>query len=110
MVKHLYQLMIFELTYGVLNLLRNASVSVFNSFFPIHPLSCCSTAHSMIDIVDVKPANLEELTEVITSATFHPKHCHIMVYSSSRGSIRLGDLRDSALCDQHSKCMPHIII
>lgn len=26
-----------------------------------------------------------------------------MVYSSSRGSIRLGDLRDSALCDQHSK-------
>jgi len=55
------------------------------------------------NIVDVKPANLEELTEVITSATFHPQSCNIMIYSSSRGSIRLGDLRASALCEHHSK-------
>ena len=55
------------------------------------------------NIVDVKPTNLEELTEVITSATFHPSHCSLMMYSSSRGAIRLVDLRDNALCDQHAK-------
>ncbi len=54
-------------------------------------------------VVDIKPPNLEELTEVITCANFHPSQCNIMLYGSSRGSIRLADLRDSALCDQHSK-------
>lgn len=54
-------------------------------------------------IVDIKPDNLEELTEVITSATFHPSQCNVMIYASSRGSIRLADMRESALCDNHSK-------
>ena len=54
-------------------------------------------------IIDLKPANIQELNEVITSATFHPSHCHVLVYSSSKGSIRLADLRDHALCDAHSK-------
>lgn len=54
-------------------------------------------------IVDVKPPDLEKLTEVITSASFHPQMCNIFMYSTSRGSIRLADMRDSALCDQHSK-------
>jgi serine/threonine-protein phosphatase 2A regulatory subunit B len=56
-----------------------------------------------LNVVDVKPSNLEELTEVITSASFHPIHCHLFVYSTSKGSIRLGDLRESARCDSHSK-------
>lgn len=56
------------------------------------------------DIVDIKPANMEELTEVITSAEFHPQHCHTFAYSSSKGSIRLCDMRQAALCDRHSKC------
>mmetsp|Transcript_39838 Transcript_39838/g.78313 ORF Transcript_39838/g.78313 Transcript_39838/m.78313 type:complete len:458 (+) Transcript_39838:56-1429(+) len=60
-------------------------------------------SHESFNIVDVKPCNLEELTEVITSATFHPTHCNLLIHSSSRGSIRLVDLRDSALCDHHSK-------
>jgi len=60
-------------------------------------------SNECFNIVDVKPPNLEELTEVITSATFHPTQCNLLLYSSSRGSIRLGDLRDSALCDHHSK-------
>lgn len=60
------------------------------------------SAHS--DIVDIKPANMEELTEVITSAEFHPNQCNTLVYSSSKGSIRLCDMRESALCDNHSKC------
>uniref|UniRef100_A0A8C7I0D1 Serine/threonine-protein phosphatase 2A 55 kDa regulatory subunit B n=1 Tax=Oncorhynchus kisutch TaxID=8019 RepID=A0A8C7I0D1_ONCKI len=55
------------------------------------------------NIVDIKPANMEELTEVITAAEFHPHHCHLFVYSSSKGSLRLCDMRASALCDRHTK-------
>ncbi|XP_032192165.1 serine/threonine-protein phosphatase 2A 55 kDa regulatory subunit B beta isoform isoform X13 [Mustela erminea] len=55
------------------------------------------------NIVDIKPANMEELTEVITAAEFHPHHCNSFVYSSSKGTIRLCDMRASALCDRHSK-------
>ncbi|XP_019196878.1 PREDICTED: serine/threonine protein phosphatase 2A 55 kDa regulatory subunit B beta isoform-like [Ipomoea nil] len=60
-------------------------------------------SNQSFNIVDVKPANMEELTEVITSAEFHPIHCNMLAYSSSKGSIRLIDLRQSALCDSHSK-------
>ena len=56
------------------------------------------------DIVDIKPANMEELTEVITAAEFHPTECNLFVYSSSKGTIRLCDMREQALCDQHAKC------
>ncbi|KAF4015206.1 hypothetical protein G4228_006004 [Cervus hanglu yarkandensis] len=56
------------------------------------------------NIVDIKPANMEELTEVITAAEFHPHHCNTFVYSSSKGTIRLCDMRASALCDRHTKC------
>jgi serine/threonine-protein phosphatase 2A regulatory subunit B len=55
------------------------------------------------NIIDVKPTNMEDLTEVITSAEFHPTHCNTLAYSSSKGSIRLVDLRQSALCDTHSQ-------
>ena len=55
------------------------------------------------DIVDIKPANMEELTEVITAAEFHPVNCNLFVYSSSKGTIRLCDMRAAALCDRHSK-------
>lgn len=55
------------------------------------------------NIVDIKPVNMEELTEVITSAEFHPQHCNIFMYSSSKGTIKLADMRASALCDQHAK-------
>ncbi|KAF8575212.1 protein phosphatase 2A regulatory subunit PR55 [Ramaria rubella] len=55
------------------------------------------------NIVDIKPVNMEELTEVITAAEFHPIHCNLFMYSSSKGTIKLADMRDSALCDQHAK-------
>ncbi|XP_054167215.1 serine/threonine-protein phosphatase 2A 55 kDa regulatory subunit B alpha isoform-like isoform X2 [Oppia nitens] len=55
------------------------------------------------NIVDIKPVNMEELTEVITAAEFHPSHCNLFVYSSSKGIIRLCDMRAAALCDQHAK-------
>lgn len=46
---------------------------------------------------------MEDLTEVITAAEFHPHHCHLFVYSSSKGTLRLCDMRASALCDRHTK-------
>ncbi|XP_073096214.1 serine/threonine-protein phosphatase 2A 55 kDa regulatory subunit B delta isoform isoform X4 [Manis javanica] len=55
------------------------------------------------NIVDIKPANMEELTEVITAAEFHPHQCNVFVHSSSKGTVRLCDTRSSALCDRHSK-------
>ncbi|KAF7728652.1 protein phosphatase 2A regulatory subunit cdc55 [Apophysomyces ossiformis] len=60
-------------------------------------------SNQSFNIVDIKPANMEELTEVITAAEFHPHHCNMFMYSSSKGSIRLSDMRESALCDRHAK-------
>jgi len=59
--------------------------------------------YDYLDIVDIKPPNMEDLTEVITGAEFHPRECNLFVYSSSRGIIRLCDMRQSALCDRHCK-------
>ena len=60
-------------------------------------------ADQSFNIVDIKPANMEELTEVITSAEFHPNHCNLFMYSSSKGTIKLSDMRSNSLCDSHSK-------
>ncbi|XP_043710484.1 serine/threonine protein phosphatase 2A 55 kDa regulatory subunit B beta isoform-like isoform X2 [Telopea speciosissima] len=60
-------------------------------------------SNQSFNIVDVKPVNMEDLTEVITSAEFHPTQCHTLAYSSSKGTIRLIDMRQSALCDRHAK-------
>lgn len=46
---------------------------------------------------------MEELTEVITAAEFHPTSCNLFCYSSSKGTVKLADMRDSALCDRHAK-------
>jgi serine/threonine-protein phosphatase 2A regulatory subunit B len=46
---------------------------------------------------------MEELTEVITAAEFHPQHCNLFMYSSSKGNIKLSDMRAASLCDQHAK-------
>lgn len=55
------------------------------------------------NIVDIKPANMEELTEVITSAEFHPLDCNLFMYSSSKGMIKLNDMRMNSLCDNHAR-------
>lgn len=62
------------------------------------------------NIVDIKPANMEELTEVITAAEFHPLSCNWFMYASSKGTIKLADMRESALCDQHAKCWCHVFL
>lgn len=51
------------------------------------------------NIVDIKPENMDELAEVITCAEFHPLDCSVFSYSTSKGVVKLGDLRQSALCD-----------
>jgi len=62
-----------------------------------------SRSDATFNIVDIKPANMEELTEVITSAEFHPQHCNIFMHSSSKGMIKLADMRCAALCDSSAK-------
>ena len=52
-----------------------------------------------LDVLDIKPVNMEQLTEVITSASFSPTHPAQFLYSTSKGVIRLCDMRKSALCD-----------
>jgi len=54
-------------------------------------------------MVDIKPEHMEELSEVITASCFHPTHCNVFSYSTSRGAVKLGDMRASALCDTHAK-------
>lgn len=54
--------------------------------------------------VDIKPSNMNELTEVITAAEFHPKECNTFIFSSSKGVIYMGDMRQKALCDRTVKC------
>lgn len=76
--------------------LKRALFNVTFKLLFLHPNSS--------DIVDIKPANMEELTEVITAAEFHPNQCNTFIYSSSKGSIRLCDMRAAALCDNHCKC------
>mmetsp|Transcript_34735 Transcript_34735/g.87908 ORF Transcript_34735/g.87908 Transcript_34735/m.87908 type:complete len:474 (-) Transcript_34735:663-2084(-) len=60
------------------------------------------------NIVDIKPTNMEDLTEVITSAEFHPHQCNVFAYSSSKGCIRLADMRNAALCDRHAKAFEEV--
>ncbi|KAK9278813.1 hypothetical protein L1049_028392 [Liquidambar formosana] len=62
-------------------------------------------SNQCFSIIDMKPPNMEDLTEVITSAEFHPNYCNMLAYSSSRGFIRLVDMRQSALCDHSARIL-----
>lgn len=88
--------------------------------YTMNSISCCSDGATFISsddlrvylwsyeradeaflTLDLKPDNLEDLTEVITTSKFHPEHCHLLGYSNSRGQMKLHDLRQSALCSGH---------
>jgi len=47
-------------------------------------------------LVDLKPENMEDLTEVITCAKYHPTHGNLLSYASSRGFTYVCDLRENA--------------
>jgi len=48
------------------------------------------------NIVDLKPTDIEELSEVITYVEYHPRRSDIFLYSSSSGYISLIDFRMSS--------------
>eukprot|EP00871_Galdieria_phlegrea_P005029 jgi/Galph1/5527/GphlegSOOS_G4177.1 len=58
------------------------------------------TPSKAFNVVDMKPEAMEDLNEVITYAKCHPYHCNLFIHSSSKGIVRLCDLRSSALCDR----------
>jgi len=62
-----------------------------------------SSSNDAFNIVDLKPENLDDLTMVITSASFNPKDCAQFAYATSKGTVHLCDLRSSALCDTCAK-------
>ncbi len=43
------------------------------------------------------------MAQVITVADFHPRHCHTFAFATSKGAIRMADLRASALLDNSCK-------
>jgi len=55
------------------------------------------------NVIDTKPPNMQDLQEVITVADFHPTSCQQFIYATSKGSIRLGDLRERAVLDHGTK-------
>jgi serine/threonine-protein phosphatase 2A regulatory subunit B len=51
-------------------------------------------------VIDTKPTNMNELSEVITATEFHPSEPHSFVWSSSKGLVYLADMRRKSLCDK----------
>eukprot|EP01062_Namystynia_karyoxenos_P063337 TRINITY_DN56157_c0_g1_i1.p1 TRINITY_DN56157_c0_g1~~TRINITY_DN56157_c0_g1_i1.p1 ORF type:complete len:499 (+),score=131.40 TRINITY_DN56157_c0_g1_i1:98-1594(+) len=49
-----------------------------------------------LNVVDIKPPAMEDLSEVLTAAHFHPQHCSQFLFSTSKGQVRVGDLRDGS--------------
>jgi serine/threonine-protein phosphatase 2A regulatory subunit B len=52
-----------------------------------------------VAVVDTKPANMDDLSEVITAAKCHPSQCYTIAYATSKGVVKLLDTRKSTLCD-----------
>ena len=48
------------------------------------------------NLVDLKPNNIEDLSEVITHLEYHPKRSDMFIFSSSKGYISRCDLRISS--------------
>ena len=43
------------------------------------------------------------MLQVITAAEFHPQQCNTFAYSSSKGAVRLVDMRSGALLEGRTK-------
>ena len=48
--------------------------------------------------------------QVITVADFHPIDCHVFAFATSKGAIRLADLRASALADDTCKTFQEVCL
>ena len=93
--------------------------------YHVHSLSLCSDGETFLSaddlrinlwhldapssppytLVDAKPERMEDLTEVVTCAEFHPTACSIFAHASSRGALRLADMRAASLCDRPALAM-----
>jgi serine/threonine-protein phosphatase 2A regulatory subunit B len=62
-----------------------------------------NVSNEAFGIIDIKPENMDELSEVITCSELHPQSCNVLVYATSKGVIRMADLRDKALCERYAK-------
>jgi len=54
------------------------------------------------EIVDIKPENMDALSEIITYSSLHPRDCNNLIFGTSKGTIKVADLRTSALCQSFS--------
>lgn len=55
------------------------------------------------NVVDLKPADMQDLSEVMNVVDYHPIHSNLFLYGTSRANIRLCDMRQRALCDVEAK-------
>jgi len=51
---------------------------------------------SVYNVLDMKPDNLDELDEVISSAEFHPTNSNLFLYTTSKGFLHICDLREKS--------------
>jgi len=61
------------------------------------------SSHHTFCIADLKPESMEDLTCVIKHVEFHPVHCSIFSYGTSKGDLLLADLRVNSTVKKHSK-------
>lgn len=55
------------------------------------------------NLVDFKPLNMTELNEVITCTRYFPEQSNLFHFSTSKGILRVSDLRESACTTSYSK-------
>jgi len=60
-------------------------------------------SNEVFEIVDLKPENMDNLSEIITYSSLHPRNCNSLVFGTSKGYIKVGDLRQRALCNTFSR-------
>jgi serine/threonine-protein phosphatase 2A regulatory subunit B len=51
------------------------------------------TPNVTFNLIDLKPDNFDDISEVITKARFHPETDYQFMYATSKGLISIGDLR-----------------
>jgi serine/threonine-protein phosphatase 2A regulatory subunit B len=45
--------------------------------------------------VDIKPDNIEEADELITFSKYHPTSDSLFAYGTSKGTLKMGDMRQA---------------
>jgi len=57
----------------------------------------------VFEIVDIKPENMELLSEIITFSSLHPRNCNLLTFGTNKGLVKLCDFRQKALCSQFNR-------